>query len=112
MLAESSDLLGRLGFKKHVFHLTLQFFKFLVKKDQTFSRMCTDSITSVFAYLYGSRDSSGQTKLQKGRSSTILSNDKNYKEICYFLELKKKMLSLVKRFALIYFLVLVIKFLF
>jgi len=52
------------------------------KKDQTFSRMCTDSITSVFAYLYGSRDSSGQTKLQKGRSSTILSNDKNYKEIC------------------------------
>ncbi len=51
------------------------------KKDQTFSRMTTDAISSVFAYLYGNNDSSGQTKARKGRSSTILSNNKNYKEV-------------------------------
>jgi serum/glucocorticoid-regulated kinase 2 len=52
------------------------------KKDQSFSRMLKESLSSVYEYLYGNKDSSGQpVKNKRGRSSTLLSNNKNYKEV-------------------------------
>ncbi len=52
------------------------------KKDQNFSRMLTENLSSVFAYLYESKESSSENvKSKLKRSSTLLSNDSLYKEV-------------------------------
>jgi serum/glucocorticoid-regulated kinase 2 len=52
------------------------------KKDQSFSRMLTDKLSSIFTYLYGSKESSGDlVKNKVKRSATILSNNSLYKEV-------------------------------
>lgn len=52
------------------------------KKDQNFSRMLTENLSSVFAYLYESKESSSENvKSKLKRSSTLLSNNSLYKEV-------------------------------
>ena len=50
------------------------------KKDQNFSRMLTENLSSVFAYLYEIKESSSENvKSKLKRSSTLLSNNSLYK---------------------------------
>lgn len=52
------------------------------KKDQSFSRMMTENLSSINIYLYGSTVPSYEPiKVRKTRSSTIISNDKLFKEV-------------------------------
>ena len=52
------------------------------KKDQNFSRMLTENLSSVFAHLYEIKESSSENvKSKLKRSSTLLSNNSLYKEV-------------------------------
>jgi serum/glucocorticoid-regulated kinase 2 len=52
------------------------------KKDQSFSRMITNNLSSVYVYLYGNTmPVTENNKNRNTRSSTIISNDKVFKEV-------------------------------